>query len=434
MEQKAIPRSKEVESFFDTYPDVPKEVVVKEDVLRHGVKFSKAAMEKASQGRARSYYIFSYDRTDLSEMEQGESMKAPDEFRIEAGPYELRKTNIRCTISYDSPYLIDVVDGEVWLTSDGGEKIGKVTFPPVPKYYSKTFEDGSHYAEIVPIVGWGTRAFCTILRNCGLWSFNLECKFCDFNANFKALKEQGHSYTLRKPIEKVVEAVKAIFLDKPADEPNRYCLILSGGSVMTGKGDYVDVKFYTEYVKAIREAIGNKWIIHLQAAALDRDGCKAMKDSGVDVYHPNIEVWDENLFKTLCPGKEKFIGREEWIKRTIDAVNVFGEGWVTPAFVAGVEMCTPYGFKNVDDAIKSTSEGWDFLMSHGVLPRADHWCVEPLSALKDSAMVPLKYFVETDRAWYQLWEKNKLPQIPGYRDMGPGKSVYQQSGILDMGC
>lgn len=38
-----------------------------------------------------------------------------------------------------------------------------------------------------------------------------------------------------------------------------------------------------------------------------------------------------------------------------------------------------------------------------------------------------------DRAWYQLWEKCKLPALCGYRDMGPGRSVYQQSAILDMG-
>ena len=434
MKEKKLFRSKEVESFFARYPDVPKEVIVKEDVLRFGVKFSKAAMERAKEGRARSYYIFSYDKTESGEMKQEEDVKAPDEFRIEAGPYELRKTNVRATISYESPYLIDVLDNELWLTSDGEEKIGKVSLPPVPKYYSRTFEDGTHYAEIVPVVGWGTRAFCTILRNCALWNFDLQCKFCDLNANYAALKKQGRSYTLKKPIEKVVEAVKAVFLDKPEDEPNRYCLILSGGSVMTGKGGYVDVKFYSNYVKAIKEAIGNRWIIHLQAAALDRDGLNRLKDAGVDCYHPNYEVWDENLFKVICPGKEKFIGREAWIKRTIDAVNVFGEGWVTPAFVAGVEMCKPYGFESVDDAIRSTSEGLDFLMSHGVLPRADHWCIEPHSGLKNNPVVPLKYFVELDRSWYQLWEKHKLPQIPGYRDMGPGRSVYQQSGILDMGC
>jgi hypothetical protein len=434
MKEEKLFRTRELESFFERYPDVPREVIVKEDVLRYGVRFSHEALERASEGRRRSYYIFSYDKTESTEQKQQESLKAPDEFRVEGGQYELRKTNIRATISYDSPYLIETLDGDVWLTSDGGERIGRVSFPPVPKYYSMAFEDGTHYAEIVPVVGWGTRAFCTILRKCALWNFDLQCKFCDLNAHYDALKKQGRSYTLRKSVDKVVEAMKAIFLDQPEDEPRRLTYILSGGSVMSGKGEYADVKFYTDYVKAIKEAIGNRWICHLQAAALDREGLKRMKDAGVDCYHPNFEVWDERLFKSLCPGKEKFIGRETWIKRTIDAVNIFGEGWVTPAFVAGVEMSKPYGFEEVDDAIMSTAEGLDFLMSHGVLPRADHWCVEPLSALGGNPILPLKYFVELDRAWYQLWEKHKLPQVPGYRDMGPGKSVYQQSAILDMGC
>lgn len=434
MQEERLYRSKELEAFFERYPDVPREVIVKEDALRFGIRFSQAALERASEGRRRSYYIFSYDKTESEELKHGEGHKAPDEFRVEGGPYELRKTNMRATISYDSPYLIDILDDEVWLTSDEGEKIGKVSFPPVPKYYSMSFEDGTHYAEIVPLVGWNTRAFCTILRKCALWNFDLQCKFCDLNAHYDALKKQGRPYTLKKSLDKVVEVLKTIFLGRPEDEPHRYCFILSGGSVMSGKGEYADVKFYTAYVQAIKEAIGNRWICHLQTAALDRDGLKAMKDAGVDCYHPNFEVWDERLFKKLCPGKEKFIGRDTWIKRTLDAVNVFGEGWVTPAFVAGVELCKPYGFDSVDDALKSTTEGLDYLMSHGVVPRADHWCIEPLSGLSGNPVLPLKYFVELDRAWYRLWEKHKLPQIPGYRDMGPGRSVYQQSAILDMGC
>jgi len=433
MKEEKILRSQELEQFFGAYPDVPPEVIVKEDVLRHGIRFSQAALERASAGRPRSYYIFSYDKTESKEMKQGESLKAPDEFRVEGGPYELRKTNIRGTIDYESPYLIDVVDGEPWLTDDANEKIGRVSFPPVPKYYSMAFEDETRYAEIVPVVGWGTRAFSTLLRNCSLWNFDLQCKFCDLNANYEALKKQGRPYTLKKSVDKVVEVMKTIFLDQPEDEPRRLCYILSGGSVISGKGSYVDVKFYAQYVEAIKAAIGDRWPCHLQTAALDREGLKRLKDAGVDCYHPNLEVWDARLFKLLCPGKEKFIGREEWIKRTIDAVNVFGEGWVTPAFVAGIEMSAPHGFENVHDAIRSTSEGLDFLMSHGVLPRADHWCIEPLSGLAGNPIIPLKYFVELDRVWYQLWEKHKLPQIPGYRDMGPGKSVYQQSAILDMG-
>ena len=433
MKQKEIIRSQELEHSFEAYPDVPREVIVKEDVLRHGVKFSQAALERACAGRPRSYYIFSYDKIESKEMKHNESLKAPDEFRVEGGPYELRKTNVRGTIAYTSPYVIDVLDGDLWLTSDGGEKIGTVSFPPVPKYYSMAFEDGTRYAEIVPVVGWGHRAFSTLLRKCSLWNFDLQCKFCDLNANYDALKKEGRPYTLKKSVDKVIQAMKTIFLEQPKDEPRRLCYILSGGSVISRKGSYSDFKFYTEYVQAIKAAIGDRWPCLLQTAAMEKEDLKRLKEAGVDCYHPNYEVWDERLFKILCPGKEKLIGRDTWIKRTIDAVEVFGEGRVTPAFVAGVELCKPYGFENVDDALRSTIEGMDYLMSHGVIPRADHWCIEPLSGLSRNPVISLKYFVELDRAWYQLWEKHKLPALCGYRDMGPGRSVYQQSGILDMG-
>ena len=65
MKEEELFRTKELESFFERYPDVPKEVIVKEDALRYGVRFSQAALERASAGRPRSYYIFSYDKTEV---------------------------------------------------------------------------------------------------------------------------------------------------------------------------------------------------------------------------------------------------------------------------------------------------------------------------------------------------------------------------------
>jgi hypothetical protein len=432
MEEK-ITRRGELESFFKKYPDVPKEVIVKEDLLRHGLRFSKAALERAQVGRPRSYYIFSYDRTPLEEMKHEESRKAPDELRLEGGTYGLRKTLVSARTSYTSPYLIDILEEDFCLTSDGEDRIAKVVFPPIPKYYSMTFDDGSLYSEIVPLVGWGHRAFSTLLRKCGLWNLDLECKFCDLNANYRALKKEGRPYTLKKNVEKVVEVLKVIFLEQPEDEPRRETYILTGGSILSKKGSYADLSFYTEYVEKIKGTLGNRWPCILQTAAKDKESLKQLENSGVDCYHSNFEVWDENLFKVLCPGKEKFVGRKEWIERTIDAVDVFGEGCVTPGFVAGVEMCKPYGFEKVEDAVKSTVQGMNYLMSHGVIPRPAHWCIEPLSALNGNPIPPLEYFIEIDRAWYELWEKYKLPALCGYRDMGPGKSVNQNSAFLDMG-
>ncbi|MBW1711838.1 MAG: radical SAM protein, partial [Deltaproteobacteria bacterium] len=104
------------------------------------------------------------------------------------------------------------------------------------------------------------------------------------------------------------------------------------------------IDFYLQYVEAIRAKIGNRIPIVLIVEPGSREDMKRLYEAGVSSYNPNYEVWDPELFKILCPGKEKFIGREEWIRRSVEAVDIFGAGSVSPNFVAGVEMAQPWGF------------------------------------------------------------------------------------------
>ena len=48
--------------------------------------------------------------------------------------------------------------------------------------------------------------------------------------------------------------------------------------------------------------------------------------TGVTSYCPNIEVWDENHFPGAVPRQGKWIGHKEWVRRTLDAVEIFGKG------------------------------------------------------------------------------------------------------------
>ena len=432
MNQVFTCRRNEVEHYFRLFPDIPREAILKEDILRLGVRFTEAALQHGKSGRPRSYYIFSYDRTPIDKMEHQESLRAPDEVMLTGGPYELRRTLVSTRVNNDSSYVIDVADGALVLREDD-EILADVEFPPVPRYYAKAFPDGTQYSETMPVIGWGHRAFSTLLRACGHWGKNLECKFCDLNANARALKKTGRSYTMRKKVEHVAEVAAEVFLNQPEDEPRRVCLRMSGGTILDrDKGAEGDEEFYLDYVRAIRDRIGGRWPIILQTAAKDKATCRKMRDAGVTAHESNIEVWDPNLFKVLCPGKERIVGRDRWISMVIDSVDVFGEGNVSPGLVAGVELAQPYGFKDVVDAVKSTAEGLDYLMSHGVVPRIPVWCVEPLSALADNAPPPLEYFIRIDQIWYETWKKYRLPAPCGYQ-MGPGRSVYQNTASLDLG-
>ena len=159
-----------------------------------------------------------------------------------------------------------------------------------------------------------------------------------------------------------------------------------------------------------------------------------VKAAGVDIHICNFEVWDKRLFKIICPGKERFVGRDEWFRRLVESVEVFGEGNVHPGFVAGVEMAQPWGFKTIDEAVASTTEGFEFLMSHGVVPRPITWCIEPLSALGGHPMIPLEYYIRIAKAWYETRKKYGVP-VHGHGPMETGRGRYPNNAYCDMpGC
>ncbi len=433
-----------IESFFDKYEDVPKEVILKEDLLRLGMRFSEKALDAAKNCRPRSYFLFSYDVISRDEMKHNEAYRTPDDVFFYGGPHDLRRTSVRVENAVNTPYLVDVVDGKPILL-ENNEIIAEVKYPEKPHYYSYTFDDGTSYGQTINLM-FGRHAFVTIYRVC---QFNAEerCKFCDINTNLSDLKGRKNNvaavdikhstYEAIRDPEKVATVAEAMyrdmFIDNKESLENRMVgILMTAGTIKTKIKGLKPVDFYSQYVKAIRRKIGNRIPIVLIVGAMEEDELWQLYEAGTTVYNPNYEVWDEKLFKILCPGKEKMIGREEWIKRTIKAVDIFGVGNVSPNYVAGVEMAQPWGFKDVDEAVKSTSEGLEFMFSHGVIPHPDTWCIEPSSALGGHPPIPLDYFVKMDKAWYDLWLKYSLPPNNGWGPIGNGCGCYGSSGYVDM--
>ena len=51
----------ELANYFQSYRDLPPEIILKHDLLRVGHWFTDAALELASQALVKSYRLFSYD-------------------------------------------------------------------------------------------------------------------------------------------------------------------------------------------------------------------------------------------------------------------------------------------------------------------------------------------------------------------------------------
>ena len=68
------------------------------------------------------------------------------------------------------------------------------------------------------------------------------------------------------------------------------------------------------------------------------ENIRRLRDAGVTSHNANLEVWDKRLFEAVAPGKAKYIGYDLWVQRLVEAVDVMGEGGVSPNEVA---ICNP---------------------------------------------------------------------------------------------
>ncbi|MBI5299279.1 MAG: radical SAM protein [Deltaproteobacteria bacterium] len=415
--------------------DIPLEAIVKSDLLRMGISFSDQTLQKTVTCKAKSYFIFSFDRALQKDLSAQSRHATPEEIALSGGPENFKRTIVSVRLNPKSPYHVDY---QVLAPTANpltlfylDEKICDVSLPSLPDYYKEKLSNGKPVSDIAPTIEWGYLIYITAFRLCQYWGSKEECRFCDINENYRQQKKK-RSYTAVKTIEEVLEALEIIQTNDTQKISRAYTV--SGGSITTNLNGKTESTFYASYAKAIEKKFPGRWIGKANVQALVLDDVKKLKEAGYQIYHPNYEVWDQSLFRTLCPGKERHVGRAEWIKRTLDAAEIFGPSHVIPNFVAGVEMSEPYGFKTVPEAIQSTAEGLEFFMSKGICPRFTVWCVEPNTVLcqTNTEPPPLEYFVNLLQVYRDTHRKYKLPVPPGYGLPGIGKAVFSVSAFMDV--
>jgi hypothetical protein len=426
-------RTNLIEDLMERFPNVPREAVIKEDLLRGGMAFDDSALTDNENGevKPKSYFIFSFDHRTLPELGTAALRRPPEEIVLTGGPYDLRRTVVSVRVNPASPYrVMDAGDGMLRLFLDD-RPIADVGLPPMPEYYRHTLANGKTVMETAPTIQWGYLVYLTVLRLCQYFGAKEECGFCDINHNWRQHKREGRPYTGVKPVADVLEALELI--DRYDTERTSKAYTLTGGSVTSTVDGLAEADFYGRYAQAIEERFPGRWIGKVVAQALPRAEVQRYKDYGITIYHPNYEVWDKRLFELISPGKQRYVGREEWHRRILDAAEVFGSRFVIPNFVAGVEMAKPFGFASIDEAIASTTEGLDFFMSRGVTPRFTTWCPEPTTPLgrdnPDGA--PLEYHVRLLGAYRDALVRHGLRPPPGYGVAGAGNAVFSVSSFMD---
>jgi len=134
-----------------------------------------------------------------------------------------------------------------------------------------------------------------------------------------------------------------------------------------------EVDYYIDVAEAIKEYTGLQDFNGTATigAPLDFSVFDKYKEAGYRTVAINLEVWDENIFKTICPGKsEECGGRENWLNAIEYALKVFGKFKVRSTFVSGLEPKS------------SILEAVEYLVSRGVIASPSQWNVNVGSALE----------------------------------------------------
>ena len=417
---------------MERHATLPREAVIKADLLRRGLSFAPDALvppTAASEHQPKSYFIFSFNMVSQAQLDAAQQWKAPEEIALTGGRFDLRRTIVSVRLNPDSPYRVILHEGERWLSAEG-ELLARVALPPMPAHYSERLPDGKSAAEIAPTIEWGYLLYLTIFRICQYFGEKEECQFCDINHNYREQIAAGREYTGVKKIEDILAALEVV----AASNSRAKAYTITGGSITSKLAGKTEVEFYSQYVEAIEQRFPDRWIAKVVTQAWPRVDVQRLKDAGTKIYHPNYEVWDRDLFAAYSPGKNRYIGRDEWIDRVIRATEVFPASNVIPNFVAGIEMARPHGFTEVEAAIASTREGLRFFMRHGIVPRFTTWCPEPTTPLGklNPEGASLEYHLRLLETYREALAEFKLAPPPGYGDPGPGHAVFSVSPFMDV--
>ena len=259
--------------------------------------------------------------------------------------------NVPCGEEFtkDSPYELCQKDGR-WFISDGSDSV-EVRPVKRPEFLSRTTSEGTPYSEIAKVHG----SYVLVLpkRECVFFEKKVECSYCAGGY------DDGGGKTHR--VDEVVEVVAAV-LEEGVSE----IIYLSTGFTEDEDGG---IGFLMPYLEAVKKRFNclvavealppksNHWIDQTYAA-------------GADALLYNLEIYDEELFEALCPGRARFIGRRRYLEALRYAAEIFPNGTVASHLIVGLE---PPG---------STCMGIDALTEMGVVPILPIYRPRPGGALR----------------------------------------------------
>lgn len=396
------------------YPFFPKPVLLKIDLQRRGVHYTEEALKLVDPDRHQlgGTNIFgTRDGSYIKKDSAGRAYRCPEAFNLRDGTSVLTTS----TPLEQNPYVIDA-DGSRIVIKDNGKIMEEAFYWEKPDYFDRKTSSGKLMQNVITAVP--QRLYLLPNRYCHFWTDGQGCRFCDIVSNSKELhNELGVStrLTADEVSEVIAEALK---------EPGRFSILsLTSGSDFRGKEAFdSEIDYYIEILRGVEPHFRTKKIpCKIICSAARKHQLQRLYDNTcVTSVTMDIEVFGEEHFNRMCPGKARWVGYGEWKRRLFDAVDIFGPGRVQTGIVSGVELIPPDGWKSEDEGLEQNLAEAEEFIRNGVSPISTVWVPRPGSALGTRhANASLEYYAVLAWEFQKLRRKHRLPVEPeDYRRCG----------------
>ena len=383
------------------FPDIPDPILWKTELLFRGVKFTDVLAEAVVEGAAPNFWPY----RKRAEKGGWEIIPVPYLFRLEGGAVARVRVDDRSAMEVRRDGV-----GSPFTLWNNEEFLCTLSFVQAHAWYHYQTQDGSTpvaagVEQLGDMLVVNVAPGCEYFRARDGSGHSFRCRFCGygrFDERTRTLGQVSGQAELSPSLLQRLEEVLRV----AADTGEAHHVYLTGGSLLSPEDE---ARRYLPIIEAARRAVGNRIRVTCGSGAVDMADSQRFRDAGADSCCYNLETWDAETFKAVCPGKSKYTGRDRWVQGLLGAVEAFGRGNVGSAFVAGVEMRPPAPGMSAEKMLTSIMEGATYLLDHGVVPvYSPLWPVEGTAYGIDDGLTP-ELYIDLEYKIYKLRAERHFP-------------------------
>ena len=347
-------------------------IELKASLLVEGVRTTAEALKGVGTDyKEQNHGLFGWD------MEDHAGAVLPDDFLLPDG------TVVQFRMNSASPFCVRADNGSRRLFH-GERDLCNVKCIKRPAFYDGEVGGNNKMVQIGQIGGEDCLFFC-YQNYCSHFAQGRQCLFC----NLVSTSRTYGTVLKKKDAEAIGEVAGAAWAEGMVKH-----VLLTGGCFAHEK----EVSVVEDILASIRKHRGADRIPGtILPSPAKGDDIKRYHDTGIQAIGYSMEIWDEGLYRAICPGKAETTSHTQFLEAIESAVAVFGKGNVYGVFVMGLEPKDTFL-----DGVKTLTG-----MGANVVPFV--WSPNPGSRLAGHRAPSAKWYAEVVREAAALVLDGRVP-------------------------